>query len=63
MRRIRTTVTSNGATLYTMTHYNKIHTFHEIRNENGANIRWKGELKPLRNIPIDKKHYYYYEGF
>ena len=58
MRRIRTTVTSNGATLYTMTNYNKIHTFHEIRNENGANIRWKGELKPSRNTPKDKKHYY-----
>ena len=63
MRRIKTTVTSNGATLYTMTHYNKIYTFYEIRNENGGNIRWKGELKLLRNIPIDKKHYYYYERF
>ena len=29
MRRIKTTVTSNGATLYTMTHHNKIHTSHE----------------------------------
>ena len=58
MRRIRTTVTSNGATLYTMTHYNKIHTSHEKRNKNGGNIRWKDELKPSRNIPKDKKHYY-----
>mgnify|MGYP003610051528 CR=1 FL=1 len=58
MRRIRTTVTSNGATLYTMTHYNKIHASHEKRNENDGNIRWKRELKPLRNTPKDKTHYY-----
>ena len=63
MRRINTTVTSNGATLYTMTHYNKIHTSHEKRNENGGNIRWKRELKPSRNIPMNKKHRHYYEGF
>ena len=58
MRGIKTTVTSNGATLYTMTHYNKIHTSHEKRNKNGGNIRWKDELKPSRNISKDKKHYY-----
>ena len=58
MRRIKTTVTSNGATLYTMTHYNKIHTSHEKRNKNRGNIRWKDELKPSRNIYKDKKHYY-----
>ena len=58
MRRIKTTVTSNGATLYTMTHYNKIHTSHEKRNKNRGNIRWKDELKPSRNISKDKRHYY-----
>ena len=63
MRRIKTTVTSNGATPYTMTHYNKIQTSHEKRNKNGGNIRWKDELKPSRNIPMDKKHRHYYEGF
>ena len=63
MRRIKTTVTNNGQTLYTMTHYNKIHTSHEKRNGNSGNIRWKRELKPSRNIPRDKKHRHYYEGF
>ena len=58
MRRTKTTVTSNGQTLYTMTHYNKIYTSHKIRNENGGNVRWKDELKPSRNISKDKKHYY-----
>ena len=50
MRRIKTTVTGNGQTIYTMTH--------EKRNKNGGNIRWKDELKPSRNISKDKKHYY-----
>ena len=54
MRKIKTTVTSNGATLYTMT----IQTSHEKRNKNGGNIRWKDELKPSRNISKNKKHYY-----
>ena len=58
MRRIKTTATSNGATLYTMTPHNKIHTSHEKRNKNSGNLRWKDELKPSRNISKDKKHYY-----
>ena len=58
MRRIRTTVTSNGQTLYTTTHHNETYTSHEIRSENGGNSRWKDELKPSRNIFKDKKHYY-----
>lgn len=58
MRKIKTTVTSNGATPYTTTHYNKIQTSHEKRNKNGGNIRWKDELKPSRNISKDKTHYY-----
>ena len=58
MRRTKTTVTSIGQTLCTMTHYNKIQTSQEKRNKNGGNIRWKDELKPSRNISKDKKHYY-----
>ena len=63
MRRTKTTVMSSGQIPHTMTHHNKIYTSHEKRNENGGNIRWKRELKPSRNIPVDKGHRHYYEGF
>ena len=63
MRRIKTTATSNGATPHIMTHYNKLHTSQEKRNKNGGSIRWKRELKPLRNTPKDKKHRHHYEDF